>query len=206
MNHYSKYLGLDDGYFPPEFKGRRGRTVLVGSVTEGTKPLDLFVEFIEVDGVDGTDQAISICSEALKTYDLRAIITDGVTYAGFNIIDPRRLYSEVNIPVITIFRHDLDMGKVKRALEKHFSDWSFRYEVISSTYSESRKVMTRRGILRLFCLGIDFGDCVDLVSRLQTAFPEPQPLKIADLTASALSRFLLATLQSEITDDDNHRQ
>ena len=209
MSHYSKYLGLDDGYFPPSFKGRRGRTLIVGCITENTKPLDLIAKFVEVDGLDATDRAIEICNEFKKMHGIiEAIFTDGVTYAGFNILNPYEVNNQCKVPVITIFRHELYMNKIEIALRKHFPDWSHRFSIIKTTYERSHKVITKRGLLRITCIGIDSKVCIDLVSRLQTAFPEPQPLKIADLTASALSRLLITQRgisspgMMRITDDD----
>jgi len=204
LNFFSKYLGLDDGYFPPEYKGRRGKTVLVGAITENSLPIDLMVRFIEIDGLDATEKSIDICLEAIQKHGIKAVFTDGVTYGGFNIVDPKELSEKCNIPVIVIFRHELYLRKVKEALLKHFPDWKIRFRIISQTYNEALKVSTKCGVLRVTCIGIEYSRCIETISKLQTVFPEPQPLKVADLTASALARLLIYHL-SKINNEEMMR-
>jgi len=194
LNTSSKYLGLDDGYFPPEYKGRKGKTILAGVVTKNSLPIDLVIRLIEIDGLDATEKSIDICLEVSQKHEIKAIFTDGVTYGGFNIINPEELSRECNIPVIVIFRHELDLKRIEAALSKHFLDWKSRFRIISQIYSKVLKVSTKRGVLRITCIGIEHSKCIDVVSKLQTAFPEPQPLKIADLTASALAKLLIYNL------------
>jgi len=56
----------------------------------------------------------------------------GVTFGGFNIIDPWKVRKLFNAPVIVVVGSRPDNRAVKRALFKHFPDWEKRWELIRS--------------------------------------------------------------------------
>ena len=185
-------IGIDDGFFPLHYKEDRGRTVLVGVLCSGLTPIDIAVEGVTVDGLDGTDAAINVLKRL--TRQLReggedaVIFIDGVTAAGFNVIDPLKIHEHFHIPVVTVFKHPLNLERIEDALRKHFPDWSVRLNIIRSVYGSSRKVNTMWRELRLSCFGIDCFKAASLISRLQSMSPLPEPLRLADIIASGLTR------------------
>jgi endonuclease V-like protein UPF0215 family len=58
----------------------------------------------------------------LRAWTLRAVILGGVSFAGFNVIDPTIVYEEFWKPVIVISRTKPDNKAVKRALQYDFED------------------------------------------------------------------------------------
>ncbi len=187
MSGSLRNVGIDDGYFPPEFKARRGRTVLVAVLCEGVVPVDAEVGLITVDGTDATSEALNLLRELNNLGGLDVVFLDGVTYAGFNFIDPRVIYRELGYPVIVVFKHDLDLPKVERALKKNFRDWERRLEVITSVYSVSTVVRTRWRELRVSPYGLKKPEVTDILNRLQTISPYPESLRLSDVVASGLS-------------------
>ncbi len=184
-------VGIDDGYFPPHFKGRGLRTILAAVYCLGTKPLDVRLSPVIVD----FDDVDNIVINLVRSFKKRphAILLDGVTYAGFNVVNPSRIHNDLGVPVIVIFKHDLDLKSIKLALQKHFNDWWRRYRVISSTYNSSVRISTKWRVLRLSTYGIDITNAVSLVLNLQLTSSIPEPLRLADIIASGLtrSRYLL---------------
>ncbi|MEM4550227.1 MAG: DUF99 family protein, partial [Sulfolobales archaeon] len=85
-----RLVGIDDGFFPPEYKELKLKTVLVGTLYRGRRPVDVKLRTVTVDGTDGTKKAIEIL-ESLGESD--AVFLDGVTVAGFNVVDPEVLLS-----------------------------------------------------------------------------------------------------------------
>ncbi|HIP56933.1 MAG TPA: DUF99 family protein [Ignisphaera aggregans] len=188
-------IGLDDGYFAFEDKKIYGKTVLVGTITTvDRRILDVLISFITIDGLDAISQAMQMVEKAVSRYGpyLEVVFLDGVTYAGFNIIDPLRLHNMLNIPVIVVFRHELDLKKVLSALRAHFVDWKYRYKVIEQTYRASHKVRSPvRGVeVRITVIGVSVMNGVKLFFRYASIYPEPYCLRVADRIASSLGKTL----------------
>ncbi len=186
------YLGIDDGYFDiytAKRKNRKVYTVLVGVLWVKNKLLNIYIEYVEVDGLDATLKAFKIIDRVLGGIQrLNAVFLDGVTYAGFNIVDPYRLWILTDTPIIVIFRHRLDLDRVEKALRNHFVDADFRYRIIRSVYSRARELTSNKGTLLYTAIGLNTEKAEKMILENQTVFPEPIPLKLADLIASALGR------------------
>lgn len=98
--------GVDDGYFPLYYKGGKGYTVLLSVVYEEYKILDVDFGFIKVDGNDA-----SRVLNSLNTGDI--CILDGVTFGGFNYIDPKVLTKKF----IIFYSSKPNLVKVEEALK-----------------------------------------------------------------------------------------
>lgn len=187
-------LGIDDGYFDVNLKrmNRDSKTVLIGAVSCGKRVVDLFIDKITIDGLNGTSSAIRIVHKASALYPINIIFLDGVTYAGFNIIDPRRIYNIFNIPIATIFRHQLDTNKIFKALKDHFNDYRYRYSVIEHTYTHSFEVKIDGTKLRVYVMGISIEKFLEYMEKSRRVFVEPYSLRVADRLASLLGRILMS--------------
>lgn len=183
-------IGIDDGYFTQEFKELRLKTLLVGVLCAGKKPEDIKISIVTVDGLDGTSRALEIIKELGKepTTSIKAIFLDGVTIAGFNFIDPEEVSTQTGIPVIVLFKTKLKLERIRVALIKHFSDWRDRYEVIERNYKRARDIITLRKNLRVSSYGLSLDEASNLISALQHVSTVPEPLRLADLIASELTR------------------
>ncbi|MEM2006684.1 MAG: DUF99 family protein [Sulfolobales archaeon] len=190
-----RLVGIDDGFFPPDYKELKLKTILVGTLYRGRKPVDVKLRTITVDGTDGTEKAVEILG-SLGESD--AVFLDGVTVAGFNVVDPEALL-KLSKSVVVIYKFEPDIDRIERALKHHFSDWRFRYDIILRAYSRSSLVRTKWKTMRIAVFG-DTGMGVDrLVSYTQFVSSIPEPLRASDIIASAISRnpALLSKISSE---------
>ncbi len=146
------------------------------------------MEYILVDGLDGTDKAIALM-ENLGYRDSIALL-DGVTYAGFNFIDPYRIYRETSTPAIIFYRHKLSLDRIKNALYKNFNDAITRYQVIEKCLVNKVSFSTQWGIYEYTAVGIDVVYARKIITQLELYSPEPEPLRIADIIASKTARLL----------------
>ncbi len=190
-------LALDDGYFPINYKGRRGYTVLlaVEYTTDKYSVVWSDYTFILVDGVDATDKALSLAREAINP---NIVLYDGITYAGFNYIDPYRVNAEQGIPGIVFYRYKLSIERIRKALEKHFPDYMKRIKPIERALRERIALATKWGVYGYTPVGIEPWDAEKILRSLQLYSPEPEPLRIADQLASNISRLLLTGKRSVI--------
>ena len=186
MDPHSLVLAVDDGYFPPSYKARAGKTVIVG-VLYRSHPLDVLTGVVEVDGSDATERVLEMCRAARP--DL--LLLDNVIYAGFNYVDASRIHRVCGTPIIIVIKHRLDPGSILVALKKHFPDWEERWAAISKPVSKNVEVETKKGRLAIYTVGISVAEAVDAVSTLQVYSRIPEPLRVADLAASAIARELL---------------
>ena len=126
---YASCIGIDDGPFLPR---RIGGTLapLLAVRLEGPHLTLARVGWVKIDGLDATDVALKL----LKPIVTRGcpILLSGVTFGGFNLIDPRRLQRSFRTPTIVVVRSRPDNRAVKRALVRHFPDWKKRWKIVRS--------------------------------------------------------------------------
>ncbi|KSW11527.1 hypothetical protein CF15_01425 [Pyrodictium occultum] len=183
--------GLDDGFFQ---RGWR-RTLLALAVhcrREGSLcPCRVLLDTVEVDGLDATWKAARLVRRALgEGFRLEAVLTDTVVFAGFNILDPERLYRETGVPAVAVYMYPPRREAVERALRLHFPDWRERLAVLEEAWSRLRSAECRRGRLLLAAYGMEPRDAWRLACSLQLYTRHPEPLFTAHQAASMLSRTL----------------
>ncbi|MDT7887389.1 MAG: DUF99 family protein [Desulfurococcales archaeon] len=185
-------LAVDDGYFLPEYKSLRGYSPVVGIVGHRSRIYGIAIRKLLVDSMDIEDILVDIFRDISRIVveDIDAIICDNVIYGGFSIYDPWRLNKKIGVPVIVIFSHSLDLTRIRMALENHFEDYVNRYALIEKSYRSSRIVVTPRGHIRVLCVELGWGECLEIIIDNQTYHPLPQPLRHADIIASAIGRIL----------------
>jgi hypothetical protein len=107
----TRILGIDDGPLAPW-------VLVVGVVFRGGSWMDGLVSCtIQRDGLDATNKITEMVSSC-RYKDLRFLMTDGVTFAGFNTINIRKLHMDTGLPVIVVTRRNPNYEKIRRALER----------------------------------------------------------------------------------------
>ena len=181
----SSIEAYDDGYFPRAHKGGKGFTSIAGVLADSpSRAVKLAWSFVRVDANTSEKTIINISN--LLGGDV--ILLDGVTYAGFDVVDPERLYVSTGKDVIAILTYPLNLSRIERALRKHFADWKERFTTIKSVYEKAFYVETPWRTLRVYSVGIAVDNATDLIRKLCIYSPIPEPLRIADKVASAISR------------------
>lgn len=177
-------FGIDDGPFLPRRLGG-SRAPLVVVKLEGSHVTRVRAGSIDVDGMDATDRALKLLSGF--SFSNCPILMAGVTFGGFNLIDPRRLQRMFRTPTIVVVGARPNNSAVKRALVRHFPDWRKRWGIIGSL-GKLHRVWTVAGENPLFfeafgCSSLDARKILKswaLVSRV------PEPLRVAGLVARGL--------------------
>ncbi|MFH0832758.1 MAG: DUF99 family protein [Candidatus Aenigmatarchaeota archaeon] len=164
------------------FRFKQKNVLIVGAIFRGGKFLDgLLSTRIKKDGTDATEK---IAASILKSrhYDqLSYIMLDGITFAGFNLVDIKKLHKKTKLPVIVIQRKKPDMKKFKEAL-KIFSDYKKRLNVVSNAgkISSSGKIYYQKA-------GLSNDECEELMKVTCVRSNVPEPIRVAHLIASGLS-------------------
>ena len=182
-----RVLGVDDGVFIPRSKGL---VDVVGIVFRGGYWLDGVMRTeIEVDGLDATEKIASMIIESPHYKQLRIIMLSGITFAGFNVVDIKELYSKTGLPVIALTRDLPKMEEIKQALE-NLPEKEKRWKAILNA-GEIFEVQTREGEEPIYMqiAGIEREDAEKIVKITSTRSNIPEPLRVAHIIASGLTKF-----------------
>jgi endonuclease V-like protein UPF0215 family len=109
----SNVIGFDDA---PHVRGLAGRVGLIGCVCSGPR-LDIVVrDTVEKDGTDATEVMARLVRDKDLTH-VRAVMLQGITFAGFNVVDIHRLSTRLELPVLVVARKRPRLELVFKALE-----------------------------------------------------------------------------------------
>ena len=180
-----RILGVDDGAFIPRMKSL---VLVVGVVFRGGYWLDGIMHTrIKIDGFDATSKIASMIINSPHWKQLRVIMLNGITFAGFNVVDIKKLYSKTKLPVIAVTREKPDFAEIRKALT-HLPKSEQRWKAILdadaffevSTRSKSEKIYVQ-------VCGILEEDARKILKLTSTRSNIPEALRVAHLIASGVS-------------------
>ena len=179
-----RVLGVDDGPFIPHTEGQ---VSVIGVVFRGGYWLDGVMHTeIAVDGFDATDRIASMVTGSSHYKQLRVIMLNGITFAGFNIVDVKALNAATKLPVITVTREKPDFADIHKAL-RNLPDSEKRWEMILSA-GEPLEVSTRSLKAKIYMqiAGVSKEDAQKIVRLTSTRSNIPEALRVAHLIASGI--------------------
>jgi endonuclease V-like protein UPF0215 family len=179
-----RVLGVDDGVFIPH---KKGFAPVIGVVFRGGCWLDgVMSTRIEVDGFDAGDKIASMINDSPHHKQLRVVMLDGVTFAGFNVVDIKKLSMETKLPVIAVTRGKPDFEEIREAL-KNLPRSEERWKAVLNA-GEIFEVHTRdkREKVCVEIAGILEEDARKIVKLTSTRSSVPEALRVAHLIASGI--------------------
>jgi endonuclease V-like protein UPF0215 family len=178
-----RVVGFDDGTFSFSSKLRRDKTILIGVVMKGSEEVvGVLSRWITVDGEDATDAMVDAVNSS-RFKDLRVIMLKGITYAGFNVVDLERLYRGTGLPVIVVVRKRPNLGAMKIALRKHFSDAEWRISLLEKAPPLVELIPEK---LYIQAVGVNEKTAAEIVHVTTQTGLTPEPLRLAHMIASAV--------------------
>lgn len=181
-----RVLGIDDGIFTPH---KKGLVDIIGVVYRGGYWLDGVMRTrVELDGMDSTEKIVQMIMRSPHYKQLRVVMLNGITFAGFNVVDIKELYERVGLPVIVVSREKPDLEKIKKALENlPFSEK--RLEAIEKA-GETLEMYTRNDYEPIFVqlAGISQKDAQRILKVTSMQSNIPEALRVAHIIASGLSK------------------
>lgn len=174
-------VGVEDGSFR---KGITRKSLLAAVLLRGMKIENVKTTKITVDGLDATKKLAEILGE----WEFAAVLLAGVSFAGFNLIDPTVIHGKFGKPVIIISRTKPDNKAVKRALQRHFEDWKIRWEVFEKLGVIHRIVVVAgEPPVYVETVGVGVKRACNLIRALSVRSRVPEPIRVARLIARGLS-------------------
>ncbi len=180
MKKEIRVLGIDD----MPFSFSEETVDIVGVVMRGGVYLEgVLKATITVDGDDATEAIISMVERTRHRKQLKVIMIDGAALGGFNIVDCSLVHESTKIPVITVTRNKPDMESIKGALQKHFSDWERRWNILKRTGMEQ---VALKYPIYAASWGLTTEEMKDIIKLSIVRGAIPEPLRVAHLIATGI--------------------
>jgi endonuclease V-like protein UPF0215 family len=171
-------VGVDDAPFS---RDQREPVPLVGAVYAGMRLDGVMIASIAHDGDDVTDRIAAMVRESKFAEHVRGVMLQGVTFAGFNVVDAVRLHEVLSVPVIVVARRTPDLPTMRAALERLFDNGAERYARI-----EALGPMQAIGDVAAQWVGTDRDVVADTIGYFAVNGLVPEPLRTAHLVAGAI--------------------
>jgi Uncharacterized conserved protein len=119
--------------------------------------------------------------EILNERKAELILSAGITFGGFNIIDFVEIYEKLGIPSLIILEQLPNMQEVYDALIKHFPDYEIRIKIIN-------KFPPIKSYKDIFfeAIGISEDEAIKIINSTRIFSRMPEPLRIAHLLGYAI--------------------
>jgi endonuclease V-like protein UPF0215 family len=180
-----RVLGIDDGVFKPRTSGF---VPVVGVVFRGGYWLDGVMHTkVRVDGVEATDKIAYMILNSPHYKQLRIIMLDGITFAGFNVVDIKRLNAKTELPVIAVTREKPNFNEIHKAL-KNLPKSEERWKaVLNAGEVFEVPVGAKEKKIYMQLSGICEEDARKILQLTSTRSHIPEALRVAHVIASGLS-------------------
>jgi endonuclease V-like protein UPF0215 family len=178
MKREIRILGIDDGHF---LKHSKGNVLVIGAILRGRELDGLLSCYIEKDGLDATHVLAGLIRQSKYLKQLKAIMTNGVTLAGFNILDITELNRRTGVPAISIIRKKPNQKKIENALE-NFLDKRKRLSLLA----KAGKIYNHKSIY-FQAAGITGNRARELIDQTTVRSNVPEPVRVAHIIASGVS-------------------
>lgn len=177
-------VGVEDGSFEAFQRDKTPLAFLCSIKIESDFIRWIRLSRIQVDGIDATEKLLDM----LLGVKADAIMLGGITFAGFNIVDPQKILDETGVPVIVYSGKKPDSEKMLRALKNHFDDWRMRWEIVSAL-GPVHSVETHPGEPPIYfeVVGGSPQWAKEILCKSATISRIPEPVRVAGIIARGLS-------------------
>jgi len=177
MKKGARILGIDDAAF--EFDD--SYTFLNGVVYRGTEFIENIQSLkVEIDGEDATERVIELFEGCKNTTQIKAVMTDGVSFGGFNVIDLEEIAKRTGKPVIAVTSNKPDKERFIDTLEK-YSNGREKIERLD----EPKTVEVESGEIYIQFSGTDFKEAREIAKSSIIYGKVPEPIRVAHMIGRA---------------------
>lgn len=179
-----RLFGVEDGSFGAFHREEPSSAFLCGVMVEYDQVIDVRLARIRVDGFDATEKLLNL----LDGVEADAIVLGGITFAGFNMVDPWKIFKNSGIPVIIYSGTKPDNEDMLQALKKNFDDWRERWRIVEDLGS-IHSATTYKGEPPVYfeVVGGSPEWAEEILHRSALISRIPEPVRVAGLIARGLS-------------------
>lgn len=110
-----RVIGFDDG---PFVRNAAEPVAVAGVVCAGTRFEGMLWSTVQPDGWDATDVLSQMLLSSKFLPQIHLVLLDGISVAGFNIIDLPQLAARLGRPCVAVMRHYPDISKITHAMQR----------------------------------------------------------------------------------------
>jgi uncharacterized protein len=170
-------IGFDDA---PFVRGRRGAVGLAGVVCAGTRFEGLVWGEVRQDGWNATDEIVRLLVGGKFLPQLHLVLTDGISFGGFNVVDLEALASALGRPCVAVMRRPPDLAAVERAIHR-LPRPGRRLDLVRRAGA-----VHRVGMFTFQVRGADPEATGRALARVTDRGAVPEPLRLAHLIGAAV--------------------
>jgi endonuclease V-like protein UPF0215 family len=186
MKEFPITIGFDDAKF--NLKSGLKNTDLIGIICQGTRMVGMVKKKILIDGDDATEVLIELTKQNEK--HVQYILTDTITFGGFNLIDLEKVYDDTNKPIIAVTERSVDFDAVRKALVKKFpNNYQQKLQTIVNAgelYETSVETAGGRSKVYFHSKGIQISKVDSLLQKVCIDTKIPEPVRLAHIIGKAL--------------------
>ena len=175
---FSNVIGFDDAPFTHDHVGN---VTVVGAVFTGLKLTGVIIGEVEKDGADAAEKLAALVVGSRFVEHVQLVMLQGITLAGFNVVDVFYLYEQLNLPILVVSRKLPDMASIQNALLTQVQGGEQKWGLIDKLGppEPAENVYVQR-------VGLSSEEAIDVVKRFAIHSHLPEPLRTAHLIARAI--------------------
>lgn len=178
-----RIVGIDDSPFD---RSKQRSIIVIGTVYRGGKYLDgLISTYVDIDGSNATDKLIDLINNSKHRAQLQVIMTDGIAFGGFNVLDINKLSNKTKLPVIVIMRKYPDMDAVFKAL-RNVQGYDFKRKLIEDAGQIYEVDVHKGGKVFVQLAGIVPDEARKIIKISCTNGFIPEPVRVSHIIASGV--------------------
>jgi len=175
----SHVIGFDDAPFA---RDEHGDVDVIGAVFADNRLEGILRGSVQRDGSDATDVLAELVVTSRYYEHLHAVMLQGISLAGFNVIDIHHLHELLKRPVLVVCRRQPDLDAIRNALLQHVEAGAAKWQLI-----ERAGTMELIGKVYVQCAGLDRETAAALLKRFCFNSDIPEPLRTAHLIAAGIT-------------------
>jgi endonuclease V-like protein UPF0215 family len=186
MKDFPITIGFDDAKF--NLNSNTKTTDLIGVICQGTRMVGMVKKKIYIDGDDATEALIDLTKQNEK--HVQYILSDSITFGGFNIIDLDKVYGITKKPIIAVTERLVNLEAVRKAVVKKFPN---KYgqklqNIVNAGELYETSIETAGGFSKVYfhSKGIQFSEVDSLLRKVCIDSKTPEPVRLAHIVGKAI--------------------
>lgn len=168
-----RILGIDDA----ASERTDEQTFLTGVVYRGTEFIeDIKSVSIDVDGEDATGKVVELFNRCNNPRQIKAVLTDGISFAGFNLVDIGKVSEEIGKPVIAATPNKPSKEDFRSAMQR-----SDNYDERFEEFPEHTEVELEDGKCYIQFSGCREREAERIVRKSVIHGLVPEPVRVAHM-------------------------
>jgi endonuclease V-like protein UPF0215 family len=176
---YSNIIGFDDAPFAFDYVGN---VPIVGAIFTTLQLTGVIIGQVEKDGTDAARNIVELVASSKFAEHVQLVMLQGITLAGFNVVDVFQLHEQLGLPVLVVSRRSPDLAAFREALLAKIPQGEQKWQVV-----ERLGLMERAGEVFVQRVGLTSEEAVAVVKRFTVYGHLPEPLRTAHLIAGAVA-------------------